>query len=162
MKYSSFSDPNVDTSTLDYTKGDLLDEVDEYVYGFFGLSIASLILNFASKSCFNYIGENFTCTIRSVYFRRILFKDMSYYDKKGNEPGNLSEKLSKDCSIINLIVGNYLGVIIESMCSFIVGIIIAFIASWRLALVTLALSPLLIFSGFMETKMMSSDKEEED
>lgn len=40
--------------------------------------------------------------------------------------------------------------------SFIVGIVIAFTASWRLSLVTIALSPLLMLSGAVESQTYGS------
>ena len=79
-----------------------------------------------------------------------MFKDMAYFDKQGNEPGNLCSKLDNDCHIINLLVGTYMGVIINSLCSLFVGIFIAFIASWRIALISLALSPILMLAGYIE------------
>lgn len=53
--------------------------------------------------------------------------------------------------MINVLISNYLGAIVQSISSLVVGIIIAFIASWQLSLFTLALSPLLMLSGFVES-----------
>lgn len=47
----------------------------------------------------------------------------------------------------------YFGAIVQSLSSFAVGLLIAFIASWRLSLVTLLLSPLLMLSGLVESQV---------
>ncbi len=88
--------------------------------------------------------------------------DMEYFDKEGNEPGNLSERLAKDCSLINILVTNYLSAILSSSFSFVIGITIAFFASWRLALVTLAVSPVLILSGAVEGFFKKTNEEIEN
>lgn len=47
-----------------------------------------------------------------MYFRRLLYKDMEYFDTEGNEPGNISNRLQNDCQTINTLISNYLGAII--------------------------------------------------
>ena len=44
--FEYFKDPNYDTSTLDFDKDDLVDDIDLYVIGFAGLAIASFLLSF--------------------------------------------------------------------------------------------------------------------
>ena len=79
------------------SKDDILWSSDKYVIGFFGLSVAIFIFNTLQLAIFNYIGQKFTLTIRKVYFRRLLYKDMDYFDQKGNEPGSISDRLQNDC-----------------------------------------------------------------
>lgn len=61
-------------------KDDIIWEDDKYVIGFFGIAIAAWLLNFLQNTIFSYIGQNFTLTLRKAYFRRLLFKDMDYFD----------------------------------------------------------------------------------
>ena len=55
-----------------------------------------------------------------------------------------------------------MGTIIQSIGSFLVGLIIAFIYSWRLTLVTLGLSPLLILGGIADAQMMNTSTEKNE
>lgn len=145
----------------DITKEGLLDDINIYVILFHVLAVCALIFNFVQMGVLNYVGERFTNRLRKTYFRRLLYEDMEYHDLPANEPGNLSARLETECHIINTLVGTYLGSIAQSLSSFIVGIIIAFTASWKLTLITLGMSPLLILSGLIEGKMMMGTKDKE-
>ena len=57
------------------------------------------------------MGQTYTSRLRGIYFRRLLYKDMEYFDIEGNEPGKLSERLSSDCNTISTLISIYLGVI---------------------------------------------------
>jgi len=52
-----------------------------------------------------------------------------------------------------VVVSSYLAVIIESVCSFIVGVTISFFWSWRISLAALALSPIIVIAGFIDAKI---------
>ena len=45
-KFEYFSDPDYDTSQLDYDKDDLVNDNDKYVLAFVGLAVASFLLSF--------------------------------------------------------------------------------------------------------------------
>jgi ATP-binding cassette subfamily B (MDR/TAP) protein 1 len=52
------------------------------------------------------------------------------------------------------LVGDALGLLVENIATAIAGLVIAFVASWQLALVILALVPLLGLSGFLQVKLL--------
>ena len=87
---------------------------------------------------------------------------MDYFDRQGNEPGNLSARLQSDCNTINILVSTYIGSIFQSLSSFLTGVIIAFFASWEIALITLGLSPLLIFTGMIESKLWQGTQKQKE
>ena len=146
----------VDNPNFEYTKESILKEIDKYLIWFSILSLISFCGNFLQLGIFNYIGEKFTYTLRTEYFRKLLYKDMEYFDKEQNKPGNLSASLSKECKIINVLIGNYLGCIIMGLFSFLVGIFIAFFTSWRMALITIGLSPFILISGFTTSSIVNN------
>ena len=57
------------------------------------ISVGSFIFNSFQIGIFNKIGQEFTLGLRLKLFRRLLYKDLSYFDQKGNEPGNLTFKI---------------------------------------------------------------------
>lgn len=77
---------------------------------------------------------------------------MGWFDLPENSPGALAAKLSKDASLVNTLTSSVLGIFTQALSSFITGMIIAFIASWQLTLVSLALSPLMIMAGKMQAQ----------
>ena len=80
---------------------------------------------------------------------------MSWFDRPGNEAGKLNSVLSADTAQLNSVMSHSIGTYIQSMFAIIGGIILSLIFSWRLGLVILGLSPLIIIAGLFEAKMQT-------
>lgn len=79
---------------------------------------------------------------------------MSFFDKKNHNSGLLTAKLGLDCLTLNAIVSTSIGAILQGLGSLICGLIIAFMASWRLALIGLVGCPLIVVSGIVQSKIL--------
>lgn len=132
---------------------DVIKELDLYVIYFALLGVCSFVFISIQQGLFNWVGESFTDKLRTNYFRRMLYQDMQYHDLPENSPGSISSRLSKDCKTINVLVSSYLGSIIQSICSFFIGLGIAIGYNWRLTLVSLALSPILFLGGLVNKRV---------
>jgi ATP-binding cassette subfamily B (MDR/TAP) protein 1 len=102
---------------------------------------------------FSYVGENLTFRIRKQLFEGILYKNISWFDNKNRAPGILSNILSEDVSKLNGLTTETIAVILEAILGLIIGIIISFYFSWRISLVGLACSPLLIAGAVLMSNM---------
>lgn len=72
---------------------------------------------------------------------------VAWYDDKKNSPGKLSSKLATDAQILNGLTSGSVGLILMALAAFIAGPIIAFFYSWELTLLSLGLSPLLLWAA---------------
>lgn len=117
------------------------------------MAVISLFANFFQIGIFNRLAQNITSRIRQDLYKHFLSRDMAFFDDPKNNPGELCSVLSKDCLIVNTIVSTSYGAIINGLGSFACGIVIAMIASWRLALVSLSVSPVIILTGILESSM---------
>ena len=144
-------DSTNDVGTL---REDLWDKGMEFFYVMLGISFGAFLFAFLQFYLFGKVSSNFVVAIRKVLFRKFIYKDIEYFDQPENKPGNLSAKLSEDCNMIKSLVGSYLGSILQSLASFILGLGFGFYYSWRITLLVIGLSPLLILSGVMESLMM--------
>jgi ATP-binding cassette subfamily B (MDR/TAP) protein 1 len=70
-----------------------------------------------------------------------------YFDIPKNNAGTLASRLSVDCKVINKLTSSIIGINIMNVSSLICGMVIAFIGSWQLTLITLALSTIVFISG---------------
>jgi ATP-binding cassette subfamily B (MDR/TAP) protein 1 len=61
--------------------------------------------------------------------------------------GRLATRLSGDAALVKATTGEKLGLSVQNAAAIAAAMIIAFIATWRLALVLVAVAPLLILSG---------------
>jgi len=146
------------SNQVTYTKTDVLHDIDLIIVAFVIVAIGSFFFSFLQYAVFNQIGEMFTFTLRVKYFRRLMYKDLEYFDKEDNQPGAISSRLALDCKTINILIGTYVGSIFQSLSSLFVGLIISLIFSWRIGLVMLAMTPMLFVSGIVDTQMMNAEK----
>lgn len=128
------------------------------IIGAVGVSVGSFIFNSLQYGIFNQIGEEFTLTLRSKYFRKLMYQDMEYFDEPKHQPIDLCNHLSDECKTVNTLIGSFIGSILQSFTSFIVGLIIAFVYSWRITLVLLGMSPFIFISGVMEALLLHQVK----
>nr|XP_018672478.2 multidrug resistance protein 1A-like isoform X1 [Ciona intestinalis] len=83
--------------------------------------------------------------IRILFFKSILRQDISFFDL--NSAGELNTRLADDISKIQDGISDKVSISIQMLCRAIAGLIIGFVYGWKLALVILAVSPLLIMSA---------------
>ena len=90
--------------------------------------------------------------LKEKYFARILMQEQGWFDQ--NNPFEFATKVQVQLEQIELGVGEKFGTLVESTSTFIAGLIIAFLASWKLTLIILCVSPFLaICIIYMVTSM---------
>ena len=117
----------VDNPNFGYTKESILKEIDKYLIWFIIVSLFSFYDHFLQLGIFNYIGEKFTYTLKLNILENYYIKILNIFDKKENKPGNLSAILSKECKIINVLIGNFLVYIIMGLFSFLLEFLFRFL-----------------------------------
>ena len=117
------------------------------------LVLCLFIFFFIQKYIFYYAGENLTHDIRNLLYRGIIFKDISWFDRKDRAPGILSNILSEDISTLNGMTTEHLGILIEAYGGLIIGTIIALFYTWKMGLVTMAFAPFISLGGIMMSRL---------
>lgn len=79
---------------------------------------------------------------------------IKWFDTPENNPGNLTELLASKAQIVNSLASSVIGFNIQNLFTLITGIIIAFVASWRVALVNIAFFPFMIIGQYYQMKIM--------
>uniref|UniRef100_A0A9J8BFG7 ATP-binding cassette sub-family B member 5 n=2 Tax=Cyprinus carpio TaxID=7962 RepID=A0A9J8BFG7_CYPCA len=92
--------------------------------------------------------------LRKKFFHSIMKQEIGWFDV--NETGQLNTRLTDDVYKINEGIGDKLGMLLQSLSTFLAGIIIGFVKGWKLTLVILAISPLLGISAAIIGKVMTS------
>ncbi|KAA8497019.1 Multidrug resistance protein 1B [Porphyridium purpureum] len=88
--------------------------------------------------------------IRKKYVRGVFSQEMAYFD--AHESGELTSRVAGDVGIITSGFGDKLGSFIQFYSTFLVGLIIGFAYGWKLTLVILSTTPLLVLSGALWAK----------
>ncbi|CAF0798965.1 unnamed protein product [Adineta steineri] len=97
---------------------------------FIGFGIIRFIATFIQSFFFGCSGEALTKRLRIKTFETLLRQDISYFDDPNNNTGALCTRLSTEASAVQGATGIRLGMLLQSFCSFVGGLIIGFIFSW--------------------------------
>jgi len=128
-------------------------EIRQWVLLMVALAFVSAILNLVCKFSFGKVGENITMHCRQDLYQSILKKNVSWHDRSENAAGILSSVLAQDVQTLNGVSTEVLSVYMEALFAMIGGIVLSCIFSWKVALVGLAISPLMIIGGAISAKI---------
>ncbi|KAG2465266.1 MDR1 protein, partial [Polypterus senegalus] len=82
-------------------------------------------------------------------------QEISFFDDHKNSVGVLITRLATDASLVKGAGGSRLGLAIQSICSLLIAVIVAFVFSWQLTLLILACIPFLVGANFIRMKSVA-------
>ena len=141
-------------ATLNLNKDSLITDSYYVFLGFLVLSFVSFAANYFQLDLFNRVGEDVTLKLRRELFTSIVHKDMQFFDLKQNSPGVLASRLGKDCVLVNSAISTVFGAYTMGLSCVLIGLIVAYLTYWRLALLGTIGCPLIIIAGVIESKMV--------
>eukprot|EP01130_Rhizamoeba_saxonica_P018964 TRINITY_DN9689_c0_g1_i1.p1 TRINITY_DN9689_c0_g1~~TRINITY_DN9689_c0_g1_i1.p1 ORF type:complete len:604 (+),score=160.59 TRINITY_DN9689_c0_g1_i1:42-1853(+) len=124
---------------------------------FLGLGVAAFILTYIAMSCWSIVGEKISRKLRSRYFDALMKQEIAYFDQHSS--GTLTSRLSADIILIQGGISEKFGQIFYYGAQVLGGVIISFIYGWKMTLVMLAASPLMVIAGSLQTKALTSSQE---
>ncbi|KAI3449334.1 hypothetical protein Pfo_005999 [Paulownia fortunei] len=104
---------------------------------------------------FSVAGCRLIRRIRMMCFEKVVNMEVSWFDEPENSSGVIGARLSADAATIRALVGDALAQLVQDLSSAVVGLVIAFIACWQLALIVLAMVPLIGLNGYVQLKFMT-------
>lgn len=121
---------------------------------FLVLGIASFVAIPARTYLFSVAGCKLIERIRLMCFEKVVRMEVSWFDEPDHSSGAIGARLSADAASVRALVGDALALMVQNMASAVAGLVIAFVASWQLALIILVLIPLIGLNGFVQVKFM--------
>ncbi|XP_025895226.1 phosphatidylcholine translocator ABCB4-like isoform X1 [Nothoprocta perdicaria] len=152
----NFSAVNITSDFL--TK--LEDDMTRYAYYYSGIAAGVLIAAYVQTSFWTLAAGRQVKKIRKQFFHAIMRQEIGWFDV--NDVGELNTRLIDDVAKINEGIGDKIGLLVQSLTTFITGFIVGLIRGWKLTLVILAVSPVLGLSAALWAKVLSAftDKEQ--
>jgi len=141
-----------------------IEEQSGFWAGMFCVIGLSVFLGYSLQGFYAIAGEHVTEQLRTMLFRNILRQDQTFFDTPGRDVGSLGKVLEGDTEAVHLLFGPALGYKVQMACNLTVGIIIAMIYQWKLALVTMSVIPLMVLAGAVQQMLLvgfSSDNGED-
>ncbi|XP_057439151.1 ABC transporter B family member 11-like [Lotus japonicus] len=118
------------------------------------LGIASLMAIPARCYFFSVAGSRLIQRIRLVCFEKLINMEVGWFEEPEHSIGAIGARLSTDAAFVRALVGDALGLLIQSISTALTGLIVAFIASWQLALIVVIIAPLMGMNGYVQIKFM--------
>lgn len=125
----------------------------------FMLAIVELFANVSSWSSFGRISENLVYRIRVLSFRTLMAQSVEWHSSGDRTPTALLSVITKDGAALAAFSGSIIATTFSIMINFFVAIIVSHIFAWKIALVCLAMVPILLTAGILQARATSRYQE---
>jgi len=125
------------------------DKIRENTYIMIGIAVCAFIMPFFARLIWGLLGESMTKNIRHKLYTSLLRKHIGWFDNKENSSGQLTSIIASEAQTLNGVSTEAVGTILESMNGLIVGLVVGLIYSWKISLVAIAASPLMMFGAYV-------------
>ncbi|RDI83688.1 hypothetical protein Vi05172_g6260 [Venturia inaequalis] len=126
---------------------------------FFVLALVEFFANLVSWTGFGWASEKIVYTVRVLSFRSLFEQDLHWHQSAGRTPAMLLSYITRDGDALAGLSGSIIGTLFSITINLIAAIILTHIIAWRIALVCLALVPLLLGAGLMELRVLGKFEE---
>ncbi|KAL5719329.1 ABC-type xenobiotic transporter [Ranunculus cassubicifolius] len=118
------------------------------------MAIATFPAGLLEVGCWMYASERQSTRMRLAFFRAVLRQDIGAFDTDLTT-GKIISGMTNHMSVIQDAIGEKMGHFLSSLATFFLGILVAFICCWEVALLTLLVVPLISVIGATYTKKMN-------
>ncbi|KAF6167198.1 hypothetical protein GIB67_029836 [Kingdonia uniflora] len=118
------------------------------------LGIVSFVASPARTYFFAVAGCKLIKRVRAMCFEKVVNMEISWFDEPRHSSGAIGARLSADAATIRALVGDALALLVQNLATAIAGVVISFTASWQLALIILALLPLVGVNGYIQMQFL--------
>ncbi|CAO2207620.1 unnamed protein product [Urochloa humidicola] len=129
-------------------------QIAKYCYLLIGMSSAALVFNTVQHVFWDSVGENLTKRVRERMFAAVLRNEMAWFDADENASARVAARLALDAQNVRSAIGDRISVIVQNTALMVVACTAGFVLQWRLALVLLAVFPLVVGATVLQKMFM--------
>nr|XP_004494063.2 ABC transporter B family member 1-like [Cicer arietinum] len=133
----------------------MIREIDKYCYLLIGLSSTAFIFNTLQHFFWDIVGENLTKRVREKMLTAVLKNEMAWFDQEENESARISARLALDANNVRSAIGDRISVIVQNTALMLVACTAGFVLQWRLALVLIAVFPVVVAATVLQKMFMT-------
>lgn len=132
----------------------MIKEIGKYCYLLIGVSSTALIFNTLQHFFWDVVGENLTKRVREQMLAAVLKNEMAWFDQEENESSRVAARLALDANNVRSAIGDRISVIMQNSALMLVACTAGFVLQWRLALVLIAVFPLVVAATVLQKMFM--------
>ncbi|KAJ1573605.1 hypothetical protein NDA11_007749 [Ustilago hordei] len=122
---------------------------------FFILALIQLLAYSINGLVWGLVAERLLFRLRRVSFNAMLDQRLSWYDSRDEKPASMIASLSNDANNLGGVTGTVIGTIFCIFINLIAGISVSLAIAWRIAIVILALVPIILAAGYLRLKVLA-------
>ncbi|TGO22465.1 hypothetical protein BPAE_0167g00070 [Botrytis paeoniae] len=130
-------------------------QVDFFCLMFFIVAIVALLGYTTSGSCFGIVSETLIMRTRDLSLRTILRQDMEWFLMSGRSTSALISVMNMDSGHLSGLSGVIIGTMISGFVSVVGGAILAHAVAWKIAIVLLGTSPVILLAGYFRIRVLA-------
>lgn len=130
-------------------------QVDLFCLMFFVVATVALLGYTTSGSCFGIVSETLIMRTRDLSLRTILRQDMEWFLKSGRSTSALISVMNMDSGHLSGLSGVIIGTMISGFVSVVGGAILAHAVAWKIAIVLLGTSPVILLAGYFRIRVLA-------
>ncbi|XP_010241797.1 PREDICTED: ABC transporter B family member 1 [Nelumbo nucifera] len=132
----------------------MVQEVVKYAFYFLVVGAAIWASSWAEISCWMWTGERQSTKLRIKYLEATLNQDVQFFDTEVRT-SDIIFAINTDAVLVQDAISEKLGNFLHYLATFVSGFVVGFTAVWQLALVTLAVVPLIALIGAIHTTTLA-------
>ncbi|XP_047334182.1 ABC transporter B family member 1 [Impatiens glandulifera] len=133
----------------------MIKQIGKYCYLLIGLSSAALIFNTLQHFFWDVVGENLTKRVREKLLASVLKNEIAWFDQEENESSRIAARLALDANNVRSAIGDRISVIMQNSALMLVACTAGFVLQWRLALVLVAVFPVVVAATVLQKMFMT-------
>ncbi|KAK9068478.1 hypothetical protein SSX86_012592 [Deinandra increscens subsp. villosa] len=132
----------------------MVKQIGKYCYLLIGVSSAALVFNTLQHFFWDVVGENLTKRVREMMLAAVLKNEIAWFDQEENESSRVAARLSLDANNVRSAIGDRISVIMQNSALMLVACTAGFVLQWRLALVLVAVFPVVVAATVLQKMFM--------
>ncbi|KAG6039455.1 hypothetical protein E4U41_002540 [Claviceps citrina] len=129
---------------------------------FFVLALVEFLANLTSWVGFGIVSEKSIFNIRVRLFRSLFEQDVQWHQSESRTPTSLLGYITNDGDQIAALSGSTIGTILSICINLVVVIIMTLFVAWKIAIVCLAIVPILLGIGLIQLRTLSKFHEKHE
>ncbi|KAJ6083755.1 hypothetical protein N7467_007890 [Penicillium canescens] len=126
---------------------------------FFILAIIEFFANIVSWVGFGWVSEKSIYNVRVLLFCSLFEQDLAWHQSDDRNPTGLLGYITNDGNLIAGLSGSVVGTIFSICINLVVAVVMSLIIAWKIALVCIAVVPLLLGTGVMQLRVLGQFEE---
>ncbi|XP_077220029.1 ATP binding cassette subfamily B1 [Tasmannia lanceolata] len=129
--------------------------IGRYCFLLIGVSSAALLFNTLQHLFWDVVGENLTKRVREKMLAAVLRNEVAWFDREENESARIATRLALDANNVRSAIGDRISVIMQNSALMLVACTAGFVLQWRLALVLVAVFPIVVAATVLQKMFMT-------